>query len=253
MKTKFRMSGNRTLIGIICVILALVITFAVGPLINRATDQKVDIVRVKADVARGHVFTADDIEVVNVGSHNLPSGVIKDDKQIIGKIATTNLYAGDYFLAAKITADSNRTEDVLMSLDGSKVAISVAISNLAQGMSNKLENGDIVSAIVYDKDMYTSFTPAELKYLRVITTTNNDGVDKDKDTENTKAATVTVLATPEQAELLAQYNSVTTIHFALVYRGDAEKANEFIKVQDDYLANKPASPVVNETEAEARE
>ena len=61
-----------------------------------------------------------------------------------------------------------------------------------------------------------------------------------------------MLVTPEQAELLAQYNSVTSLHFALVYRGDKEKADAFIKVQDDYLKN---HPIVNEPteEAEANE
>ncbi|HCG67844.1 MAG TPA: pilus assembly protein CpaB, partial [Clostridiales bacterium] len=45
--------------------------------------------------------------------------------------------------------------------------------------------------------------------------------------------TVTLLVTPEQAELLSQYESVTSMHFVLVYRGDKATADEYIKVQDD--------------------
>ena len=65
-----------------------------------------------------------------------------------------------------------------------------------------------------------------------------------------KAATVTVLVTPEQAELLAHYNSVTTIHFTLVYRGETDKADAYIKVQDDYLKNNPIDNTPKETEEE---
>ena len=64
-------------------------------------------------------------------------------------------------------------------------------------------------------------------------------MDKDQKDAGSKAATVTLLVTPGQAELLAQYNSVTSLHFALVYRGDKDKADAFIKAQDDYLAAHP--------------
>lgn len=86
MKTKkVKVSGkpfsSRTVIGIVCIVLAFAITFGVAPLVNRFTDRKVDIVRLKSDVGRGQIITANDIEIVNVGAHNLPSSVIKDSKR----------------------------------------------------------------------------------------------------------------------------------------------------------------------------
>ena len=226
MKKKIRISGNRTIIGIICIVLALLITFGVAPLVNRLADQKVNIVRLRNDVERGHIITAEDIEIAKVGAYNLPDNVIKDGNAVVGKYAATDLYAGDYLFYNKLST--------------------VAISTFAGGLSDKLENGDIVSVIIYDKEKYTSYIPAELKYVRVITATTGDGIDKDEASEGGKSATVTVLVTPEQAELLAQYNSVTTLHFALVYRGSREQADEYIKVQDEYLN----SGIENSPEAE---
>jgi len=235
--------SSRTVIGVVCIVLALLITFGVAPLVNRFTDQKVDIVRLKADVQRGQIITADHLEVVNVGSYNLPNNVIKDSKAVVGKYAATDLYSGDYLFDSKLSTDNKSADDVLLGLDGKKVAISVNISDFAAGLSDKLENGDIVSIIIYDKENNISYTPAAFQYVKVITTTTNDGIDKDKIFEGGKAATVTLLVTPEQSELLANYNSTTNVHFSLVYRGDAEKADAYIKVQDDYLA---AHPIVNE-------
>lgn len=235
--------SSRTVIGVVCIILALLITFGVAPLVNRFTDQKVDIVRIKADVQRGQIITADHLEIVNVGSYNLPNHIIKDKNAVVGKYAATDLYAGDYLFDSKLSLNNKNAEDVLLGLDGKKIAISVNISNFAAGLSDKLENGDIVSVIIYDKENDISYIPAAFQYVKVITTTTNDGIDKDEITEGGKAATVTVLVTPEQAELLANYNSTTNVHFSLVYRGDSEKADAYIKVQDDYLA---AHPIVNE-------
>ena len=235
--------SSRTVIGVVCIVLALLITFGVAPLVNRFTDQKVDIVRIKADVQRGQIITADHLEIVNVGSYNLPNHIIKDKNAVVGKYAATDLYAGDYLFDSKLSLNNKNAEDVLLGLDGKKIAISVNISNFAAGLSDKLENGDIVSVIIYDKEKNISYIPAAFQYVKVITTTTNDGIDKDEITEGGKAATVTVLVTPEQAELLANYNSTTNVHFSLVYRGDAEKADAYIKVQDDYLA---AHPIVNE-------
>ena len=91
--------SSRTVIGVVCIVLALLITFGVAPLVNRFTDQKVDIVRLKADVPRGQIITADHLEIVNVGSYNLPNNVIKDGKAVVGKYAATDLYTGDYLFA----------------------------------------------------------------------------------------------------------------------------------------------------------
>ena len=245
-----KLFSSRTVIGVICIVLALLITFGVAPLVNRFADQKVDIVRLKANVERGQVIEAADIEIVNVGSYNLPSDVMKDGKAVVGKYAATDLYAGDYLFANKLSTDNKSVKDVLLGLGGDKIAISVTIGSFAEGLSNKLENGDIVSLIVFDKEANMSYIPAELKYVKVITATTNDGIDKDQAAEGSKSETVTVLVTPAQAEKLAYYNATTSIHFTLVYRGNAEKANAYIKVQDEYIKN---NPVVNvpENDAEA--
>ena len=130
--------SSRTVIGVICIVLALLITFGVAPLVNRFTDQKVDIVRLKADVPRGQIITADHLEIVNVGSYNLPNNVIKDGKAVVGKYAATDLYTGDYLFANKLSTDNKSADDVLLGLGGEKVAVSVNVANFAAGLSDKL-------------------------------------------------------------------------------------------------------------------
>ncbi len=231
-------------------ILALAITFGVAPLINRFTEQKVDILRLKADVKRGQIIEADDLETVKVGSYNLPSFVMKDEKAVVGKYARTDLYAGDYLFEAKLSDESRSADDVLLGLQNGKVAVSVAIANFENGLSSKLENVDIVSITVYDKEYETSYIPDELKYVKVVTVTTGEGVDKDKAEDGMKFETVTLLATPEQAERLAYFNSTTDIHFTLIYRGETEQADAYVKMQDEYL---DANPMDNKPKTETEE
>ena len=231
---------NRTIIGIVCIIAALVVTFAVAPLVNKLADSKTEIVRVKQDVVRGHMISENDVEKVQVGSYNLPADVITDTRTVVGRFAAVDLKAGDYLLPSKITTDSDSAEDVFRTLNGEKQAISITIPTFAGGLSGKLQNGDIVQLIVYDNNRNKTIVPGALTYVRVITATTPDGTDKDQLVPNEDGtyelpSTLTLLVNGEQAKELVKYENSGTIHAELVYRGDSETANKFLQAQEEYF------------------
>lgn len=45
--------GNRTVIGVICIVVALAICFGIAPLVNRLSDGKTKIVRLTCDIPAG--------------------------------------------------------------------------------------------------------------------------------------------------------------------------------------------------------
>lgn len=57
---------------------------------------------------------------------------------------------------------------------------------------------------------------------------------KDGD-EQELASTITVLATPEQARLLAELEQTGKLHAALVFRGDSTQAGRFLEEQQRVL------------------
>ena len=235
---------NRTVIGIICMVLAVVMTFVIAPIVNRITSDTAEVVRLSEDVGRGTQITEEHLETATVKSDTLPAGVIKDAGGIIGKYATSDLYTGDYLTEQKISGEANSAEDVLASLDGTKVAVSVTIQNFAAGLSGKLENGDVISFVIVDSDNDKSSIPAELKYVRVITATTGGGIDKDSIVKNEDGSyeiptTITVLVNTTQAKLLAMYEDEYTIRAALVYRGTAENSQKFLDAQDEYFVEHP--------------
>lgn len=232
---------NRTILGILCMIFAVLIMFGISPIINKLSVAKIDIVRVKIDVPKGHQITDKDIETVTVGGFNLPKDVIKDKKAVIGKYATCDLKVEDYILLAKIKETADNSDDVFRSLDGNEVAMSIAIPSFAGGLSGKLQNGDIVSVIVTDKDASKgTLIPPELKWVKVITTTTASGNDRNGQTQKEGEtvelpSTVTLLVNTTQAKLLAQANG--SIYIVLVFRGDEAKANKFLELQKEVFTN----------------
>ena len=235
---------NRTFIGIICIVLAVLTTFVVSPMVNRMSEGKTEVVRFVKDLSQGAQITEDDIETVDLVKSSLPESFIADSSEVIGKFAKSDLYTGDIATDAKLTADANASVNILNALSEDKVAMSVTIASFAGGLSGKLKNGDIISFYVTDEDERTSI-PQTLKYVRVITTTTAGGVDENDVQPNDDGTfelptTITVLVSVAQAQELAHYEENATMHVALVYRGNEETAQQFLAQQDEILKSTAA-------------
>ena len=230
------MIKNRTIIAIVCIFLALLLSFGVVPLLNKASSSKVEIVRLTADIKTGAMITDNIIEIVKVGEYNLPDSVIKDKSEVVGKYATADLFTGDYITPSKITVNIDTTESILNSLDNDEMAISINV-DFNTSLSGKLEVGDIVSLIT-KKDDELADIPTELTYVEVIAVTAGDGKDTNNNTEKSDSEsglpkTVTFRANAEQATLIALNDG--NIHIALVHRGDKEVAQQYLNLQKTHL------------------
>lgn len=237
---------NRTVIGVLCILLALIICFGVTPLFSRSASEKTEIVRVTKDIKEGDEITAEMVQTVEVGAYNLPQNLMTDKKEVVGKYATADLAAGDYILSSKLSAVPAAENAYLYNLDGKKQAISVTIKSFATGLSGKLESGDIVTVIVADyQGKGETAIPPELQYVEVISVTASSGYDANTGEvvdEKELPSTVTLLVTTEQAKVLAELEQDSELHLALVYRGTPENAAKFIAAQDALIEELYAEP-----------
>lgn len=237
---------NRTVVGVLCILLALIICFGVTPLFSRSASEKTEIVRVTKDIKEGDEITAEMVQTVEVGAYNLPQNLMTDKKEVVGKYATADLAAGDYILSSKLSAVPAAENAYLYNLDGKKQAISVTIKSFATGLSGKLESGDIVTVIVADyQGKGETAIPPELQYVEVISVTASSGYDANTGEvvdEKELLSTVTLLVTTEQAKVLAELEQDSELHLALVYRGTPENAAKFIAAQDALIEELYAEP-----------
>ncbi|MCL2253586.1 MAG: RcpC/CpaB family pilus assembly protein [Lachnospiraceae bacterium] len=233
---------NRTILGLISIVLSLIICFGLTPMFNNAVKSQVEIIRMVKDVKQGEVITADMVTKIKVGGYNLPTDVLKEMDSVIGKYAKYDMQSGDYILYSKLSNTALTEFLYLHELDGAREAMSITIKSFAAGLSGKLEAGDIVSIIASDVgDFRETIAPPELKYVKVLAVTDGRGYDKaytddsKSDEERELPSTVTLLVVPTQAVALAELENTGRIHLTLVYRGTEENRNAFLAVQDKYL------------------
>lgn len=233
---------NRMVVGVLCIVLSLLICFGLTPLFNKGISQKTEIVRVTKEIKVGEVITQDKVKTVEVGGYNLPENVIRTKANAVGTYALADLSIGDYILNTKVSKTPSAENAYLYHLDGSKQAISITIKSFANGLSGKLQSGDIVSVIAPDyKKQGATVIPPELKYVEVISVTASNGYDANTGEQETSKdekelpSTVTLLVTPEQGNLLASLESDGKTHLSLVYRGEESNVKKFLDMQSKVL------------------
>lgn len=233
---------NRTVLGIFCIVISLLICFVLTPLFNAGVSQKVTIVRFTKSVKAGEEIKKNMLTEVEVGKYNLPENIYKRIAEVEGKYLTADVSVGDYILTDKVSEEPAAENKYLYHLNGEKQAMSITITTFAEGLSGKLKSGDIVSVIAPDYlGSGETVIPIELKYVEVIAVTAKSGFDANQDNPYEESedkelpSTVTLLVRPEQSKRLAQLEAEGQMHLSLVYRGMEAKAAQFIKAQEEVL------------------
>ena len=230
--------NNRFIFGILSLVLAAVIAFVALPTIARQTNGKTEIVRITQPVLKGEKITSDNAEVVEVGGYNLPSNVAHSMEDVEGLYVTAELAAGDYILTSKVSTVPVSSDVALNDIPSGKVAISLTVKTLASGLSDKLQPGDIIRIYHF---LETAEEVPELRFVKVLSVTDSDGINVDntkeptEDEEPQQSATITVLASPEQARIITEMENDGVAHVALISRNNDQLAEELLAEQDRTL------------------
>lgn len=235
--------NNRFIYGIFSIILAAVIAFIAIPAVTSKTSSTVQIVRMTTAVPRGTLITTADIELAEVGGFNLPGTIARNLENVAGTYAAADLFPGDYILPEKVSSVPLSSDLTLNSIPDGMVAISITTRTLATSLSDKLQGGDIIRLYHYDDDnvLEPVMDIPELRFVKILSVSDSKGLDVDytaplaEDEERQQTATITVLATPEQAMLLTRYENEGVLHVALISRGNEKLANELLERQSEIL------------------
>lgn len=230
--------NNRFIFGTLSLVLAAVIAFVALPTIARQTNGKTEIVRITQPVLKGETITSDNAEVVEVGGYNLPSNVAHSMDDVEGLYVTADLAEGDYILTSKVSTVPVSSDVALNDIPSGKVAISLTVKTLASGLSDKLQPGDIIRIYHF---LETAEEVPELRFVKVLSVTDSDGINVDntkeptEDEEPQQSATITVLASPEQARIITEMENDGVAHVALISRNNDQLAEELLAEQDKTL------------------
>ena len=154
------------------------------------------------------------------------------------KLPTADLAEGDYILTSKVSTVPVSSDVALNDIPCGKVAISLTVKTLASGLSDKLQPGDIIR--IYHFLEMAEEVP-ELRFVKVLSVTDSDGINVDntkeptEDEEPQQSATITVLASPEQARIITEMENDGVAHVALISRNNDQLAEELLAEQDKTL------------------
>lgn len=230
--------NNRFVFGLLSLLLAAVIAFVALPTIAKQTNGKTEIVRITKPVRKGEQISTDNAQIVEVGSYNLPPNIAHSLNDVKGLYATTDLCEGDYILTSKISATPVSSDVALNSIPSGKVAISLTVKTLASGLSDKLQPDDIIRVYHF---LDAAEEVPELRFVRVLSITDAKGINVDntkepmEDEEKQQSATITVLASPEQARVITSLENDGVAHVALISRGNEKLAEELLAEQEQIL------------------
>ena len=181
---------NRYVIGILCIITALLIVFFAVPVLQ--SSNYVSAVRIKQPIEAGTQITADMLETVKV-PEKLINGGISDASSAVGQYTTAELYAGDYLTTQKLSGSITEHSSFPAGTAKGKIVVSVTLPTLASGVSGHLLPGDVVTVMTLPKgsvnqslglepqteetEMSGTVISPQLQYLEVCMVTANDGSD----------------------------------------------------------------------------
>lgn len=221
------MKGRLKSILIIIISLSIAITtgFYLVPKDVEKTRQTTMVVRLKENIGKGQRIKEEHLDVIEIGSYNLPKYIVNEKEEIIGKYSLAPMNKGQfairkYFQDEKIPDGAFLYENTLV--DGISFE-----TDLAKCVGGIPEKGDKVRVIIYkqakSKDSESKvLIYDELSNLEVIKVANKNGVsivkaksDNNSINNSVVPGVVTVKANIKQQKLLVKGIYDGIIHLAL--------------------------------------
>lgn len=246
---------NRLVIGCICVIAAFLIGFIAVPKLTDKLNDKVTVVVASADIKKGDELNSSNLKVIQFSKGDIPypinhyynniidsNGLAADNRRLLVNsdnaprtvFAAFDMQANDIVTDEKISTAFPYSDVNFRELGANEYAVSVSVKSLAAGVSGNVSNGDIVTVIV-NSDSGT-YTPEALLYVRVIGVFDSEGLEINSE-EAAKGipSNVTLKVNLYQAQMLSDCENNASIHLALACRGDDEKAERLLGLQQSYF------------------
>ena len=232
MKNKKKIN-KKFIIGAGCAIASIVLCFVISPIVSKATVSTVNVLVASEMIHRGDCISPSSVKVISVNKNALPSGYFSDPKDVQLKYAKTDIYPQDILTRDKIQSEQKDKNTLFYEL-GEWTAFSMKLSNLSDYVSGHIETGDVVSVVI-DTNQGKTIIPPSLKYVKVITVTSSEGVDKDQSSDGFLPASVTLQLTEEQAVELAGYALNREVTLVLRAKTGTAYADILLSEQYEYL------------------
>lgn len=218
------MFKNRTLLGLVSILIALVFCFGVAPLVSKKVTENKEVYILSSPLQRGDIITEDKVSTIKIETQYIPDGAVGELQEIMGKMATEPSYTGDFLITERFSEELKQLDDVYRALGNDEYAVSVSVDGLAGSVSGTLLPGDIVSVFEEGGALLE-----EMRYVEVLAIADSTGKKEDDD-ESKKIDYVVLRLTEEQITLL------TSEHYTLALKYRGSQKDKFLEAQKNVSA-----------------
>jgi len=226
---------NRIFLSTLCIIVAAVVSFVLLPRFYENKDTTVMVLRAAEDIPTGTRIEDKYLAQSEVGKLGLPEDVINDKLQIVGKIAQTDIFKGDYISPKKL-GEYFADEKLDHITENNQRLVTISVPSIAAGLSSHLQSGDIVTVVMFMDKASNGHSASpqvilypELKGLEVYSVENartqSTAQVREQQTEGQLSSgdpvpkAVTLVATEAQATKLIEAEYTGKLHLIFEKRG----------------------------------
>lgn len=139
---------SKAFLAIICCILAGAVAFVWVPRQYKNRAATIYVLTAAQNISEGTVITEDLLTSVEVGAYGLSSDVMTSKDEIVGKVANTMFFKGEYIIPQRlITVEeyNKQNENSAVELNPNEILIAVPLPSTAAGLAGMLRAGDLVT------------------------------------------------------------------------------------------------------------
>lgn len=227
---------SKIFLGIICLILAAAIAFLVLPNFYASKFVTTHAVKLAEDVPVGTVIADSMLVSVEVGSYGLPSSTVMKEEDAIGKVASENMYTGEFLTATRLITEEEYqalVAEQTKGLENGYCLVTIQFPGASSGVASVLRSGHIVDVheCVENEDetfsvqkvlssMYVyDVLNADLQSLSELDVKLEEAIVEEDTDYNFEPAFVVFRCTETQAQTLIRLERMEAIHLTLQRTG----------------------------------
>ncbi|MDD3231070.1 MAG: RcpC/CpaB family pilus assembly protein [Oscillospiraceae bacterium] len=222
---------SKIFIGAMFLLMAGALAFVLLPKLYSTQASTVEIVELKQTAEYGTVITDDMLIATEIGAYGLPDNIIKDKSEVVGLVADSTIYAGEYLWRDRfITAEAYQkaTSKAGLGLSDGTYLLTISFPTASSGLAGILRAGDVVDVYGYTDDNGNVAVNEALTAVTVYKVLNSklvslndldaeleDNPDTDPSDYDFTPAYVVFTTNEQQAKVLIELEKEKSLHLTL--------------------------------------
>ena len=226
---------NKLFISTACLVLAAVLSFVLLPKIYEDETATANVLVLNQTVDEGTEITENMLSTAEVGAFGLSGAVATDKEQVIGMVATSTIYEGEYLTKNRlVSAEEYENSGNGTSLEFGEFLLTLKLPSTSAGLAGVLRGGALVDVYTTTENengaIETEKALSEISVKQVLNSKleslddlderMTEEADSAKDDADNTPVYIVVTVDETQAKTLIALEKAENIHLTLIKAGD---------------------------------